>query len=119
MSRIIGIDFGEKRIGIAISDNLNMLATPVTTVDSKNIYVELNNLVEKHSISLFVIGYPINLDVTNTDATVLVDKFIKRINTYFPKIKIYKMDERYTSKIAKKQIIASGVKKKKRQNKSR
>ena len=86
-------------------------------VNPKNVYVELNNLVEQHSISLFVIGYPINLDGTNTDATALVDKFIKRINTCFPKIKISKVDERYTSKIAKKQIISSGVKKKKRKNK--
>ncbi len=118
MNRIIGLDIGEKRIGLAISDALNIIATPVSTLGPNDIYLELKNLVSKYSVNVFVIGYPINLDGNFTDGTIFVDNFIKRIKKEFPNIKICKLDERFTSKIAKKQLIASGLKKKKRQNKS-
>ena len=117
MNRIIGLDIGEKRIGVAISDALNIIATPISTLGPHNIYLELQNLVSKYSVNVFVIGYPINLDGNFTDGTIFVDNFIKRIKKEFPKIKIFKVDERFTSKIAKKQLISSGIKKKKRQNK--
>ena len=118
MNRIIGLDIGEKRIGLAISDALNIIATPFSTLGPNDIYLELQNLVSKYSVNVFVIGYPINLDGNFTDGTIFVDNFIKSIKKEFPNIKICKFDERFTSKIAKKQLIASGLKKKKRQNKS-
>lgn len=118
MNRIIGLDIGEKRIGLAISDALNIIATPVSTLAPNDIYLELQDLVTKYSVSILVIGYPINLDGNSTDGTIFADRFINNIKEQLPEIRICKVDERYTSKIAKKQLIESGIKRKKRQNKS-
>ncbi|MEE2954105.1 MAG: Holliday junction resolvase RuvX [Bacteroidota bacterium] len=118
MNRIIGLDIGEKRIGLAISDALNIIATPVSTLAPNDIYLELQDLVTKYSVSILVIGYPINLDGNSTDGTIFADRFINNIKEQLPGIRICKVDERYTSKIAKKQLIESGIKRKKRQNKS-
>lgn len=117
MSKIIGIDYGLKRVGLAISDSLQMIASGLTTVPTIEILPFLSELMQKENISCFVIGDPRNLDGNPTDSTLAVERFIKKLNKEFPNVKIHRVDERFTSKIAKRSIIDSGVPKLKRRNK--
>ena len=117
MSKILGIDYGLKRVGLAISDSLQMIASGLTTVPTAKIFLFLSELIQKENISCFVVGDPRNLDGNPTDSTLAVDRFIKRLNKEFPNINIHRVDERFTSKIAKRSIIDSGIPKFKRRNK--
>ena len=114
MSKIIGIDYGAKRVGVAISDSTQLIATGLATIPSSSILIFLQQLVEKEEIGCIVIGDPRNLDGSFTDATVLVNTFIQKLAHHFPKIRLEKMDERFTSKIAKQAILVAGIKKMRR-----
>ena len=117
MGKVIGIDFGAKRTGIAISDEMQLIASGLTTVSTDDLIQFLQKLVIEENITCFVVGYPKNLDGSNTDITNSVNYFISQSKKIFPKIKSCKIDERFTSKIAKQTIIASGVSKKVRRDK--
>jgi len=117
LGRIIGIDYGTKRIGVAVTDPLKIIATGLTTVHSKDIFSFLNDYFNKEEVECLVVGYPKDLKNRETDATKHVDVFIKKLKTSFSNIPIKLIDERFTSKIAMRSLIESGVKKKKRQNK--
>ena len=117
MSKILGIDYGAKRIGLAITDSLQLVASPLTTI-STNLALEfLVDLIKKESISCLVIGYPKDLMLNSTDSTSQVENFEKKIFGRIPDIKIHRFDERFTSKIARHAILASGVSKNRRKNK--
>ena len=118
MPRILCIDFGKKRTGIAVTDELQIIATALTTVDTQELYKFLLNYCAKEQVEKFLIGYPLNLDDSPTHATSLVEQAIKSIQKRFPAIPIEKMDERFTSKLASIAMIEMGMKKKDRQHKA-
>jgi len=117
LPRILCIDFGKKRTGIAVTDELQIIATALTTVDTQELYKFLLDYCAKEQVEKFLIGYPLNLDDSPTHATSLVEQAIKSIQKRFPAIPIEKMDERFTSKLASIAMIEMGMKKKDRQHK--
>ena len=118
MAKAVGIDYGTKRIGISISDSSQIIATALCTIENKNIFSFLKDLIEKEEVDTIVIGEAKNLDTTETDSSKQIYQFVEKLKNQFPKILIKTIDERFTSKIAFKSIIDSGIKKKKRKNKS-
>lgn len=118
MGKALGIDYGTKRTGIAITDALQIIATGLTTVATHTLVDFIADIVLKEDIDCFVVGDPKNLDGTNTDSTAHVSGFVKRLQKLYPTTLVHQIDERFTSKIAKQSILASGVKKKSRQNKA-
>ena len=117
MPRILCIDYGKKRTGIAVTDPLQIIATGLTTVDSPALISFLKDYFKQEEVELIVIGDPKNLDDSDTHATPLVKEIVKRIEKEFPKIPVKKVDERFTSKMAKTAMIEMGMKKKDRRNK--
>jgi len=118
MPRILSIDYGLKRTGLAVTDPLQIIATGLTTVESKQLIPFLKDYFSKEAVELIIIGEPKNWDDTDTHATPLVEKCIKDLQKNFPAIPIKKVDERYTSKMAKDSMIEMGLKKKQRRNKA-
>jgi putative Holliday junction resolvase len=117
MPRILCLDYGLKRTGIAVTDPLQIIATGLTTVDSNELIPFLKKYFSQESVELIVIGEPKNWDDSDTHATPLVHKIIKKLEKEFPEIPIKKIDERFTSKMAKQAMIEMGMKKKDRRNK--
>ncbi len=117
MARIICIDYGGKRTGIAVTDPLQIIATGLTTVNSKELISFLKKYFSHEEVELIVIGEPKNLDNSDTHATPLVKEAIKKLQKEFPQIPVKTVDERFTSKMAKQAMIDMGMKKKDRQNK--
>jgi putative holliday junction resolvase len=117
MSRILSIDYGLKRTGLAVTDPLQIIATGLTTVESKQLILFLKDYFAREEVELIIIGEPKNWDDTDTHATPLVEKVIKQLEKNFPKIPIKKVDERYTSKMAKDAMLEMGLKKMQRRNK--
>jgi putative holliday junction resolvase len=118
LPRIISIDYGLKRTGLAVTDPLQIIATGLTTVESKQLIPFLKDYFSKESVELIIIGEPKNLDDSDTHATPLVEKCIADLRKNFPTIPIQKVDERFTSKMAKDSMLEMGLKKKQRQNKA-
>ena len=118
MGKLLGIDYGAKRTGIAITDSMQIIASGLTTVDTRKIDDFISNIVLREDIECFVVGDPKNLDGTYTDNTRGVNIFVKKLQKLYPGILLRQIDERFTSKIAKQSILASGIKKQARQNKA-
>ena len=117
MARILCIDYGGKRTGIAVTDPFQIIATGLTTVDSNELIPFLKKYFLQEEVELIVIGEPKNLNDSDTHATPLVKEAIKKLQKEFPQIPIKTVDERFTSKMAKQAMIDMGMKKKARQNK--
>ena len=117
MPRILSIDYGLKRTGLAVTDPLKIIATGLTTVESKQLIPFLKDYFFKEQVELIIIGEPKNWDDTDTHATPLVEKCIKDLQKNFPNIPIRKVDERYTSKMAKDAMLEMGLKKAQRRDK--
>ena len=117
MGRIISIDYGLKRTGLAVTDPLQIIATGLTTVESKQLIPFLKDYFAREEVELIIIGEPKNWDDTDTHATPLVERFIKELQKNFPAIPIKKVDERFTSKMAKDAMLEMGLKKMQRRNK--
>tara|TARA_X000000368_G_scaffold265336_1_gene210089 strand:- start:7779 stop:8189 length:411 start_codon:yes stop_codon:yes gene_type:complete len=118
MGKLLGIDYGAKRTGIAMTDSMQIIASGLTTVDTHKLDDFISNIVVKEDIECFVVGDPKNLDGTYTDNTRDVNSFVKKLQKLYPGILLRQIDERFTSKIAKQSILASGIKKQARQNKA-
>ena len=118
MARLLAIDFGTKRTGIAITDEMQIIASGLTTVSTKDLISFLKDYFAKEDVELIVIGEPKQKDGTHSDVEVCIKNFIIKLVKAFPMLRIERMDERFTSKIALKTMIESGLSKKKRQNKS-
>lgn len=118
MARILAIDYGGKRTGLAVTDPLQIIATGLCTVETPKLMAFLKEYVAKEQVELIIVGMPVNWDDTATHATPLVQKFIKELNKNFPSIPIKEVDERYTSKMASRAMVEMGMKKKQRQNKA-
>ena len=117
MPRIISIDYGLKRTGLAVTDPLQIIATGLTTVESKQLIPFLKDYFSKEEVELIIIGEPKNWDDTDTHATPLVEKCIKNLQKNFPNIPVNRVDERYTSKMAKDAMLEMGLKKSQRRDK--
>ena len=117
MSKVIAIDYGNKRVGLAVTDELQLIATRLTTVHSKEVIPFLTEFVITNNVETFVIGKPLNLKGEDTDSSESVRNFTIHLKKNFPKINVVEVDERFTSKMASQVIAKSGMSKKKRQNK--
>lgn len=118
MPRILAIDYGLKRTGLAVTDPLKIIATGLITVESKNLIPFLKEYFNKELVEQIIIGEPKNWDDSDTHATPLVEACIKELQKNFPAIPIQKVDERFTSKMASRAMIEMGMKKKQRRNKA-
>ncbi|MFV0604606.1 MAG: Holliday junction resolvase RuvX [Niabella sp.] len=118
MARIICIDYGLKRTGIAVTDPLQIIATGLTTIDSKQLIAFLKNYFATEPVEKILIGDPKNWDETDTHATPLVRMVIKSLRKNFPNIPLETVDERFTSKMAKDAMLEMGLKKMQRRNKA-
>jgi putative Holliday junction resolvase len=117
VARILSIDYGAKRTGVAVTDPMQIIASGLTAVDTKDLMVFLKKYLQQEIVELIIIGEPKNWNESDTHATPLVNAFIKKIQKEFPSIPVKKVDERYTSKLASQAMIEMGMKKKDRQNK--
>lgn len=118
MGRILAIDYGRKRVGLAVTDSLRIIANGLTTVHSKDIFRFLDDYLEKEIVDIIVVGYPLTLKNEGAGSLQFINPFIKKLQKRFPNHKIDIYDERFTSKIAKMAMIEGGLKKKQRQNKA-
>lgn len=118
MGRILAIDYGKKRTGIAVTDPLQIIATGLTTIPSQTLIPYLKKYFETEQVELILIGEPKNLDGSDTDATALVAACVRILKKNFPAMPLKQVDERFTSKMAFQTMIDSGLKKKDRQNKA-
>jgi putative Holliday junction resolvase len=118
MPRILAVDYGVKRTGIAVTDPLQIIATGLTTVESYKLITFLKDYFKKEIVELILIGEPKNLDDSDTQATAFVKQIAEKIQKEFPSIPIKMVDERFTSKMASRAMVDMGMKKKQRQNKS-
>jgi putative Holliday junction resolvase len=117
MGRILSFDYGTKRIGIAATDPLKIIASALDTIHPKDILVYLKKYLLLETVECFVVGKPMKLDGSDSDSAVHVKNFISLLNKNFPEIPVVQIDERFTSLIAQKSMIEMGMKKKDRQNK--
>ncbi len=118
MPRILSIDYGSKRTGLAVTDPQKIIATGLAGIHTKDLEKFLKDYFKKEEVEMVIIGHPTNWDDSDTHATPLVQAFINRFKKIFPATPIVKVDERFTSKLAVKSMVESGMKKKDRQNKN-
>jgi putative Holliday junction resolvase len=118
MGRILAFDYGQKRTGLAVTDPLQIIASPLLTVTSHELENFLLDYLKKETVDEFVIGYPVQMNNKPSDSVKYIDPFIKRLGKLFPGKPVHLVDERFTSKIALQTIIDGGVKKKERRDKS-
>jgi putative Holliday junction resolvase len=118
MGRLIGIDYGLKRIGLAVTDPLQIFASPLITVSPGEFDNFMKGFLLTDIVDAFVIGYPMQMNNQPSESVVYVNPFIKKLKKTYPEIHIYLADERFTSQMAFRTMIDGGVKKKKRQDKS-
>ena len=117
MGRIVALDYGRIRTGIAVTDELHLIASGLSTVKTTELLNFLKEFGEKESIDRFVIGEPRQMNAEHSESEPLIMSFIERLKKSFPGIPIARQDERFTSKLAHRSLIDSGLKKKRRQNK--
>ena len=118
MARILAIDFGTKRTGIAVTDELQIIASGLTTVDTKQLLQFLKDYIVNEAVELFLVGEPKQMDNSASESEVYILPFISKLEKAFPNIPIKRVDERFTSKMAFQTMIDSGLKKKQRKNKA-
>jgi putative Holliday junction resolvase len=117
MARILSIDYGQKRTGIAVTDDFQIIASGLTTIPSTDIIPFLKTYFSKEKVETVLIGEPKQMNGLPSESTEIIEKFIAQFHTEFPNMKMERVDERFTSKMAFQTMIDSGLKKKQRQNK--
>ena len=117
MARILSIDYGTKRTGIAVTDNLQIIATGLTTIHTQTLFDFLDDYLKKEQVECIVIGNPKQLDNTPSQSAQHVVGFTRKLKEKYPALKIELLDERFTSKMSQQAMIAAGSTKKQRQNK--
>ncbi len=118
MARILAIDYGMKRTGLAVTDALQIIASGLTTINTNDLIIFLKEYVSKEPVELFIVGEPKQMDNTASESEVLILPFLKKLEQQFPNIPIKRVDERFTSKMAFQTMIDSGLKKNQRKNKA-
>jgi putative Holliday junction resolvase len=117
MGRIIALDYGRKRVGIAVTDELQIIANGLATVNSNEILPYLKKYIASEAVSCIVVGKPMQMDYTESESEKYITPFLKSLSKQFPDIPVVRVDERFTSKMAFQTMIDSGINKKSRQNK--
>ena len=118
MARILALDYGKVRTGIAVTDELQLIASGLITVETKDLISFLADYINNEPVELFVVGLPKQMDNTQSESEDLIQTFLKKLSNKFPAIPIERQDERFTSKMAFQSMLDSGMEKKKRQDKS-
>lgn len=118
LGKIVALDYGKVRTGVAVTDDLHLIATGLCTVETKELLPFLEKYNREESIDAFVIGEPRQMNNLPSESEELISPFIVKLRSVFPQIPIERQDERFTSKMAQRSLIESGVKKKKRQDKA-
>lgn len=118
MGRIIAIDYGQKRVGLAVTDPLQIIASPLITVNATETEVFLTEYLKKETVDEFVVGYPVQMNNKPSEAVKYIDPFLKRLRKLFPGKPVHLADERFTSKMAFRAMINAGAGKKERMDKS-
>ncbi len=118
MGRILAIDYGKKRVGLAVTDELQMIAGGLTTVHVKDVISFLKNYCASENVERFVVGEPFDMKHRASEASKYIDPFVKNLRKQFPHIPVDRMDERFTSQMAFQTMIDAGLRKKARQNKA-
>lgn len=117
MPRILAIDYGTKRVGLAVTDPFKLIASSLDTVHAKDVITYLLQYTQKEAVECFVVGLPKRLNGADTDATPYIEQFVKLLVKHFPSIPVKRVDERYTSTIATRTLLEMGLKKKDRAKK--
>ncbi|WP_228235437.1 Holliday junction resolvase RuvX [Allomuricauda sp. M10] len=118
MARILALDYGKVRTGIAVTDELQLIASGLTTVETKELIPFLEKYLKEESVERFVIGEPKQMDNTPSESEALIQDFLKNLIARFPAIPVERQDERFTSKLAFQSMLDSGLKKSKRRDKA-
>jgi len=118
MARILALDYGLKRIGLAVTDDLQIIASGLNTVGTNEIFKFLEQYLQNESVELFLVGEPKQMNYTPSEVEKHIAPFIKKLKLKFPKIPVLRTDERFTSKMAFQAMIDGGLRKKQRQNKA-
>jgi putative Holliday junction resolvase len=118
LARVLAIDYGRKRVGLAITDPLQIIANRLATVRTQDLFTFLEKYFEGESVDTIVVGYPRQMNNMPSEAVIFIDPFVKKIRKTWPDKKIVLMDERFTSKMAVQAMIEGGLKKKDRRNKA-
>ncbi|WP_118976164.1 Holliday junction resolvase RuvX [Taibaiella koreensis] len=118
MARILAIDYGKKRTGLAVTDPLKIIASGLATVDTEQLIWQLKQYFAKETVELILLGHPRKLDGSDNEITPKVEKLFGQLQKLFPDIPVKLIDERFTSKMAFQSMIDSGLKKQDRQNKA-
>ncbi len=118
MGRIMAIDYGRKRVGIAVTDELRMIAGGLCTVHVKDVIQFIREYCSKEQVDFIVVGEPLDMQMRASEASRYIEPFVKNLRKQFPDIGVTRMDERYTSKMAFQTMIDAGLGKKARQNKA-
>jgi putative Holliday junction resolvase len=118
MGRIIGIDYGKKRIGLAVSDPLKIFASPLKTVSVQEFDAYIDEYLKSEQVDAFVIGYPVQMNNKPSESVIFINPFIKKLKKRFPEKSVHLVDERFTSKMAFRAMIDGGIKKEKRKDKT-
>lgn len=118
MARLLSIDFGKKRTGIAVTDDFQMIASGLTTVETDNLLPFLKDYFTKEKVETVIIGNPKRLNNEPSEIVPLIEQFLEKFSREFPDMTVKKVDERFTSKMAFQAMIDSGLKKRQRQNKA-
>jgi putative Holliday junction resolvase len=118
MGRIIGIDYGKKRVGLAVTDPLRIIASPLNTVNVNDFDAFIDDYLKSEQIDAFVVGYPVQMNNKPSESVKVIDPFIRKLRKRFPEKPVHLADERFTSKMAYRAMIEGGLKRKKRQDKT-
>jgi len=118
LGRILAIDYGRKRVGLAVSDPMQMIANSLTTIHVKDIWDFLSDYLQMEAVDCIVVGYPKQMNNQASEAVRYINPFLKRLQKLYPEMNIQLVDERFTSKMAHQTMIDAGLKKKARQNKA-
>lgn len=118
MGRLLAIDYGTKRTGIAVTDELQIIASGLTTVSTPDLILFLKDYVSKETVDKIVVGLPKQMDNTHSESEVYIQKFLVKLEKQIPNIPIVRVDERFTSKMAFQTMIDGGLSKKQRRNKA-
>lgn len=118
MPRVLAIDYGKKRTGIAVTDEMQIIASGLTTIPSETAIAFLKDYFSKEKVEIVLIGEPKQMDYTPSESTQIIEAFVEKFKKSFPDLPIERVDERFTSKMAFQTMIDSGLKKKQRQNKA-
>lgn len=118
MARILALDYGKVRTGVAVTDELQLIASGLATVETRELLPFLEDYLKRETVEKFVIGLPKQMDNTPSESEELIQSFLKRLSLKFPAMPIERQDERFTSKMAVQSMVDGGLKKKKRQDKA-